>query len=179
MPNTSDDFTFNDGAGSDIPFTISFWIDDLDASNTNDVYFWVGNDLNTRSVDIGRYGNNITARCFTNSGTNNRLEYNQFIGGAVVPVHYCMTYDGSKTANGLKFYVNGVEGSGTSSQVGTFTGINPTLQMQTIVGSIANFTSYEFEGKMDELHVWKDRKLTAVEVLDIYNTENAGNSILP
>jgi len=177
LPNTSDDFTFHNGAGSDIPFSISFWIDDLDGSNSNDCYFWVGNDVNTRSVDIARNGTNVISRCYTN--TNNRLEYTYFIGSAVVPVHFCMTYDGSKTPSGLKFYVNGVDAAGTSSQVGTFTGINPTLQMQTRVGTIANFSSYEYEGKMDELHVWKNRVLTAFEVLDVYDTENAGNSILP
>jgi hypothetical protein len=63
--------------------------------------------------------------------------------------------------------------------VGTFTGINPISQMQTRIGSIANFSSYEYEGKMDELHVWKDRVLTAFEVSYVYDTENAGNSILP
>ena len=177
LPNTSDDFTFQDGAGSDIAFSISFWIDDLDGSNNNDAYFWVGNDLNSRSVDIARNGNSISSRCYTN--TNNRLEYSYFTGGAVVPVHFCMTYDGSKTPSGLKFYVNGVDALGTSYQVGTFTGINPTLQMQTRIGTIANFNSFEYEGKMDEFHVWKDRELTSAEVLDIYNTENLGNSILP
>ena len=177
LPNTSDDFTFHDGAGSDIPFSISFWIDDLDGSDSNDCYFWVGNDVSTRSVDIARGGIDIIARCYTN--TNNRLEYKYFIGDAVVPVHFCMTYDGSKTPSGLKFYVNGVDAAGTSIQVGTFTGINPISQMQTRVGSIANYSSYEYEGKMDELHVWKDRVLTAFEVLDVYDTENAGNSILP
>ena len=177
LPNTSDDFTFHNGSGSDIPFSISFWIDDLDVSDNNDAYFWVGNDLNNRSVDIARNGTSIISRCYTN--TNNRLEYLYNIGSAVVPIHFCMTYDGSKTTTGLKFYVNGVDASGTSIQVGTFTGINPTLQMQTRIGTIANFNSYEYEGKMDEFHVWKDRELTSAEVLDIYNTENSGNSILP
>jgi hypothetical protein len=177
LPNTSDDFTFNDGAGNDIPFSISFWIDDLDASNSNDIYFWVGNNVNTRAVAISRVGLYIYATCYTN--TNNRLENKYFIGSAVIPVHFCMTYNGSKTASGLKFYVNGANGGGASIQIGTFTGINPTLQMQTRIGTIANATGFEYEGQMDEFHVWKNRELTPIEVLDIYNTENAGNSILP
>ena len=61
LPNTSDDFTFHDGAGNDIPFSISFWVDDLDGSDNDDTYFWVGNDVNTRSVFVVCLATSIAA----------------------------------------------------------------------------------------------------------------------
>jgi hypothetical protein len=35
------------------------------------------------------------------------------------------------------------------------------------------------DGLLDELHVWKNRELSASEVLEVYNTESSGTSILP
>lgn len=177
LPNTNDAFTFHDGSGNDIPFSVSFWVDIDDGSDNNDTFFWVGNDVNNRQISISRNSLSTLFRVYTN--TNNRIDYKINRGSAQSPVHYCFTYDGTKTTAGLKGYVNGVYTIQNVTEFGTYNGINPLLNQTTTIGCTPNLTSYMLEGLMDEFHIWKDRELSADEVLEIYNTEDGGTSILP
>ena len=178
LPNTSDAFTFHDSAGNDIPFSISFWNKNSETTQNQDAYFWIGNDVNTRQVSISRNTFKVNFQIYTDN--NNLLIYEGINASPTTATeHFAVTYDGSKTVGGLKFYYNGVEVGGTATQTGTYTGMNNVTQQTVAIGEIPGNTLYMHEGLIDEFHIWKDRVLTPTEVTDIYNTENAGNSILP
>jgi hypothetical protein len=85
--------------------------------------------------------------------------------------HVCVTIDNGIT-NGTNIYVDG-------SLVSTITyGVN-NQTVGLVVGSGDPITTLQsFAGNIDEVHVWANRLLDATEVLNIYNTENSGNSIL-
>ena len=92
--------------------------------------------------------------------------------------HLVFTYDGSTLDTGLKMYINGSITPSIPSTVGTYAGTTQTI-FNTRIGENVSSSIQNFNGQMDELHLWKGRELSASEVTDIYNTENAGNSILP
>lgn len=143
-------------------------------------YFFVGNNLYSRQMDIISLINNNTIDFnIFDVSTNNRISYTVSYTPDGEIKHIVATYDGSKTVSGLKFYINGIEQGNLAVEVGTYTGMNSATQQTTNVGTIPSNTNYIFSGLIDELHVYKDRELSAAEVLEIYNTENGGTSILP
>ena len=99
--------------------------------------------------------------------------------GGTTWAHFTYTYDGSETFGGFTMYLNGVSQTLTDTSIGTYLGMNNTTTPVNVGTWPANTSFYEFDGKMDELHVWKNRELTQAEVTDIYTTELGGTSILP
>jgi hypothetical protein len=171
----SNDFSFTNGS-NDLPFSISVW-----ANGDN---LGTGNLVNKRNV--GSYfeyqvfilSSQVVVNLFNQGSTSSQLKtrvygtYNNNTWYNII-----VTYDGSGNNSGLKVYVNGVLPTQTLDPVGTYVGMSNTTSPFTI-GSFASGYD-DFDGKIDEVHVWKNRELTSAEVLEIYNTENAGNSILP
>jgi len=171
----SNDFSFTNGS-NDLPFSISVW-----ANGDN---LGTGNLVNKRNV--GSYfeyqvfilSSQVVVNLFNQGSASSQLKtrvygtYNNNTWYNII-----VTYDGSGNNSGLKVYVNGVLPTQTLDPVGTYVGMSNTTSPFTI-GSFASGVD-DFDGKIDEVHVWKNRELTSAEVLEIYNTENAGNSILP
>jgi hypothetical protein len=79
----------------------------------------------------------------------------------------------------MKVYADSVIQTSTDSSVGTYVGMSNTVSPINIGSQSWNASQGEFDGKMDEYHIWKNRELTQAEVTDIYTTELGGTSILP
>jgi surface protein len=178
----SNDFSFTDGV-NDLPFSVSFWANftGYNASGSGGAWFLSKRDTSTNEeYQIMSYQNELAFVLFSGGGSTNflnaRIAYPPPIGSWH---HYTFTYDGSATFAGLKIYIDGVSQSLTNNSSGTYTGMINGTQDVNIGSRSWQPSAGSFHGKMDEYHIWKNRELTPAEVTDIYNTENAGNSILP
>lgn len=175
----SDDFSFTDGV-SDLPFSISFWANFTSYNSSTGTWFFSKRDDSTNEEwQILNLSNEFAVVLFSGGGNSNRirasLSYPPPIGSWH---HYAVTYDGSATFAGIKIYIDGVSQTLTNTSAGTYVGMINGTQNLNIGSQSWNPGNASFWGKMDETHIWKNRELTAAEVLGIYNTENAGNSIL-
>ena len=178
----SDDFSFTDGV-TDLPFSVSFWlnVDTVPASGT-----WI---LSKRLASPTTEEYQITFNSSTfqvllaSQGSTNSYLYATFpytpTTGGTTWEHFTVTYDGSETFSGIKAYINGVSQTSTNLSSGTYLGMTNTATIINIGSRSFGPTEGEFNGKMDEFHVWKNRELTQAEVTDIYTTELGGTSILP
>ena len=178
----SNDFSFTDGV-NDLPFSVSFWANftSYDPGFSGGAWLLSKRDNSTNEeYQIMSYQNELAFVLFSGGGSANilnaRIAYPPPIGSWH---HYTFTYDGSATFAGLKIYIDGVSQSLTNNSSGTYTGMINGTQDVNIGSQSWQPSAASFEGKLDETHIWKNRELTASEVLDVYNTENAGNSILP
>lgn len=176
----SNDFSFTDGV-NDLPFSISFWIN---FSTTNlQAIIWKGGGSSNREYRIQTadgFGNGFQIKVMSPT-----TDFISAVGFDSSPYsintfyHLAFTYDGSGSETGLKIYVNGVDETTTTSQTGTYTGM-VNSNFDTAIGVRGDTLSgLNSVSKIDELHIWKDRELSSTEVLEIYNTENGGTSILP
>ena len=176
----SNDFSFTDGV-NDLPFSISFWIN---FSTTNlQAIIWKGGGSSNREYRIQTadgFGNGFQIKVMSPT-----TDFISAVGFDSSPYsintfyHLAFTYDGSGSETGLKIYVNGVDETTTTSQTGTYTGM-VNSNFDTAIGVRGDTLSgLNSVSKIDELHVWKNRELSSGEVLEIYNTENGGTSILP
>ena len=178
----SDDFSFTDGA-TDLPFSVSFWlnVDTVPVSGT-----WI---LSKRLASSTTEEYQITFNSSTfqvllaSQGSTNSYLYATFpytpTTGGTTWEHFTVTYDGSETFSGIKAYINGVSQTLTDLSAGTYLGMANGTKPINIGSQSWSPLNGEFDGKMDEFHVWKNRELTQAEVTDIYTTELGGTSILP
>jgi hypothetical protein len=171
LPDSAD-FEFTDGAGNDTAFTISHWVNFTSKTSTD--------YLIDKGTSCWRYSmTSSTALIFflydASGSAAIKVEYGQanFVNSNWY--HVVVTYDGSELASGLKMYVNGVD-VGVNTSFGTYNGTGGSTVDPTI-GSQFNDANF-LDGSMDEVHIWKNRELTQLEVTDIYTLENAGTSIL-
>jgi len=176
----SDDFSFTNGT-NDLPFSISLWANfNTIPSGSSISLFNKSNLFSGNGEYIFTYINNqIAFGLYSNGVFQDNIE-TKISFAPIINVwnHITVTYDGSAIFGGIKIYINGVSQAITNSSTGTYVGmVNGSKPFH--VGSRGwSPSTGEFDGKLDELHIWKNRELTSAEVLDIYNTENAGNSIL-
>ena len=180
----SDDFSFTNGT-NDLPFSISFWanFDSYNPSPANASWIISKRDAATKEEYQVAFLNNIFAVNLFSQGGNSAyigktLPFVPTTGGTTWQ-HFTVTYDGSNTSNGIKMYIDGISQTTTNSVGGTYLGMINGSEPVNIGSHSWGPQNGEFDGKLDEFHIWKNRELTSAEVLDIYNTENAGNSILP
>ena len=173
----SDDFSMTNGT-NDLPFTVSLWVK-LDVIPTvNKTIIGKEQSGSNREWVVLYSPYTINGFQFTIRNADGS-EYINLIDNTITYqtntwYHFTFTYNGSELGSGLKCYRDGVLQSLTPVVV-NYNGMTNTASPLTIGGlSNAKWT----DGKLDEIHVWKNRELTSAEVLEIYNTENAGNSIL-
>lgn len=169
----SDDFSFTNGS-NDLPFSVSMWVNFDAVSNA---WFMDKRTSGNDEWQITYYLGKLNMALFSAGATSVYLYGTYTVSlSASTWYHIAFTYDGSGTFAGINFYLDGVNQTLTDESVGTYAGMtNGTAPLR-----LGTFTSgFSFNGKMDEAHIWKNRELTAAQVTDIYNTENAGNSILP
>lgn len=173
----NNDFSFSNGT-TDVPFSISLWVNFSSFSTGN----WL---VNKRSATSGGdewqiifYENRLQ---FFKFQFDNRNIYQQ-IASSLNPFslntwyHLCYTDNGSGAIGSGKLYINGVLNTVINQNVGgTYTRMNNGTQ-PLILG--INGWGFEFnlkhKGLIDELAIWKNRELTATEVLELYNRGNAG-----
>ena len=177
----NNDFSFTNGT-TDVPFTISLWVNFSSFSSTGN---WLVNKRNaTNGGDewqIIYYQNRLS---FWKIQFDNRNIY-QGVGTGLNPFvlntwyHICYTDNGSGLISGCKLYINGVLSNSIQYINGVYTRMNNgTAQIR--IGQAGWDLSHivKHKGLVDELAIWKNRELTPTEVLELYTKGNAGNPII-
>ena len=176
----SSDFSFTNNA-NDLPFSFSFWanFDTVPGLNALVVPFskttYEGIEYIFSYVN-GELYMNLYSQSLQNVSISAKFSFLPVVGDWN---HIVITYDGSSVFSGIKPYINSVSIPTTSNNEGSYLYMVDTPSSLNIGSQGWIPTEGEFDGKLDEFHIWKNRELTQSEVTDIYNTENAGNSILP
>lgn len=164
----STDLNFSNGV-SDIAFSISFWYHKSDASSrtifnkrggTAATDQYMINMTGGSTVDVNLYSNTTTAFL--------RKTYVAPIANGTF-YHFCITYNGSGTAAGIKIYFNGVLQTSTDASVGVYTTMPIANQVERI-GVLWDGTLRPGMMRIDELAIWKNRELTATDVSKLYNS---------
>lgn len=165
------DFSFTNNT-VDIPFTISSWVNVTQFSATfNRIIQKRGSGQDEYQLYIQPTGQ-VSFQKFNNGGSTVFQTIQSAVGAVLLNtwVHICITNLNSSTA-GLKMYINGVQTATPAVNTGAYTRmINTTSSI--LIGSPAS--NFKHRGLLDEMYFWKDRELTAAEVLDIYNKGNSG-----
>lgn len=172
----TDNFSFTNGPGSDVPFSISFWCNFASFGTR-----WIVGKSNLTSGgdewDVMYTTNRIRLRKFDRA--NNAIF--QAVGTPAsalstgVWYHIVVTDNGSKTVAGMKIYINGVVQTLTDiSSVGTYTGMNNGTCITRIGYPSWNLSSFSnaFFGTLDEFGFWRNRALSADDVTQLYNGGN-------
>ena len=174
-------FSFGNGASSDKPFTFSAWIFVQDVSGTDEGPFItkgeVGGGTNIEYIFKHRQGQ---LRAFIyrgdNTGTNNRIRLQADAASIsdATWTHVVMTYDGSLSENGIKFYTNGSETASTAGKDGDYAGGGGTRNstQPLIIGKTNNAganAAQTFEDFMADVCIF-NKQLSLSEVQEIYNS---------
>lgn len=175
------DFSFTNGT-TDVPFSISLCVNFSAFSVTGN--WFVNKRNNTDGGDewqIIYYQNRLF---FYKFQFNNRNIY-QAVGTGLNPFnintwyHICYTDNGSGLISGCKLYINGVLSNSIQESVGVYTRMNNGTQPIRIGQAGWDLSpNLKHKGLIDELAIWKNRELTATEVLELYNKGNAGTPII-
>lgn len=158
------DFSFTNGAGTDSAFSISAWVK-FDSISKARI---ISKDVSTGSREY-LFGTNNSSKVNMLLGTgsvNLDIQNNTAIN-TTAWFHIVTTYDGSKSASGLKVYVNADASSLSDNSVGSYSGMASTSGNLEF-GRFANGHSF-FNGLMDEVVVW-DSELTSSQVTTLYNS---------
>jgi len=163
------DFSFTNGGGNDLAFSISAWVKldstdrmrlvSKDTSTSNREYLFGTNGGNRFNMLLGTGSVNLDV---ANTTTLNTTDW----------YHVVSTYDGSKTASGLKVYVNGDASNQYNGSLGNYTGMTSNSGSFEI-GRFGNGHSF-FNGLIDEVAVFNS-ELSSSQVSDIYNSGSPTN----
>ena len=183
-----DDFSFGDGSGNDKPFTFSAWVFIEDVTGGDEGPFItkgeVGGGTNIEYIFKHKEGQ---LRAFIykgdNTGTNNRIKLEA--DAASIPdatwTHVALTYDGSLSENGLKFYTNGVQTAATAGTDGFYAAQGGTRNSNEplIIGKTNNpgaNAAQTYEDRMADVCIF-NKELSAAEVSELYNSGRVKNML--
>lgn len=122
-----------------------------------ELYFDSSNRLAFRLVSDASASSSLTLRL--GAGAQHALNEKIF---------YVVTYDGSKTRDGLKFYKNAVLTGTTAPETTLSAGSDVTAGTGTLYGLRADGANY-FQGKLDNIMVF-NKVLSAAEITTLYNS---------
>ncbi|MCK5687606.1 LamG domain-containing protein [bacterium] len=178
-------FSFTDG-NIDKPFSISVWVyrsSDVSGWGTLVSKFGGPSGLNREFVLRSGYPGTTHRLDLSltsyNSGvanisaiTNNDISLNEW-------VHVIVTYDGSATPQGIKFYQNGTEMQASYIEDTNYVHMNNLAAPLRIgamdSGSVINSITQVWNGSIDEVAIW-NKTLSAAEIIELYTSSNTGNS---
>jgi hypothetical protein len=147
------------------PFSFSFWLKPNIVTNQLIIEKWTGDNKGyIIFLTGGKLRFALSNIIFVNAlrvETINVLSTNL--------QHITISYDGSKTPNGIKIYINNIEQSLTTldnSLTGSISHPNENLTF----GLAQSGLSY-YNGILDEVGVW-DKVLTPTEITELYNNGN-------
>jgi len=157
-------FSFTNGSGTDLPFSISAWVsfDNLnkerlvskDTSTSSREFLFGTDNSNVANMLLGTANVNLYIKNTTPLNTTDWF-------------HIVSTYDGSKSASGLKVYVNADDSNRQDISQGSYSGMSSTGGNLEI-GRFANGHSF-FDGLIDEVAVF-NYELSSEQVTSIYNS---------
>ena len=177
MSKPSDSLSFSNGT-NDLPFSISFWYrrtssvtrilmsrrgsTDNDGDDSWEIGYSATDEKMYFILGSGDFLNAISKRWSDTAGTG----FN----------HITITYNGSKTSEGINIYVNG---SLSENQIddpkGTYSGLIQNETRLTVFGRESE-SVFPWHGRLDELTFW-DKELTPGEIISVKLEGDNGNSI--
>lgn len=149
-----DNFNFGN-AGTDLPFSIEFWIkrNPADAGWVNWRYIFSRTDTGVQEYVV-RFSDTLVGLSLTSPDGLNWINASGFYN--IFPStwnHVIITYSGNKLASGIKFYVNGKAVQTTASGGGAYNGMTHTAATAR-VGQLT-VLPYDLDGTtIDELAVY-------------------------
>ncbi|MFC1787862.1 LamG-like jellyroll fold domain-containing protein [Patescibacteria group bacterium] len=160
-----DSLSFGDGA-SDVPFTVSAWVNMDEATqfriiskgnSIDDAEEFLLTVNNSEHLMLAIYDQ--TTAAVTYSESDAALSENEWI-------HVVATYDGSGSNSGIIVYVDGVAVPQTRSLIGSYTAME-NLNGDLNIGRLPNHASAQADGKIDEVEIY-DKELNATEINELY-----------
>ena len=158
--------------GNDVPFSISFW---LKLSSTTTSQYVMSKIILAHSyewqVTIGY--NTLIFYAYSQGSSSDYIQITKIITGTADQWHhFVITYDGSKTKEGLSMYVDGTS-TGNRNEVGTYDGMSTTNAALSIGSVFASTTLNSLNvndliGKVHSFAIWKNRELEEHEVKALY-----------
>ena len=144
------------------PFSFSIWINPTFVGNSNIISKWSAS--NTGYIIFFSSGK-IRFNLSNNIATN-QVRIQTVNTYSVGWQHFVFTYDGSKSASGLKIYRNAVLQSVTVLN-NTLTGSTSTTDSFSLGQNVSSVGWYQ--GIMDEIPVF-EKELTPTEITELYNS---------
>ena len=182
--NASEDMNMTNGT-NDVPFSVSFWANPSNSVPNQEMriidhapFATIGGQWVIQK--LGGNTQEFRFRTFSKSNTGG----SHYLDCRVVYTpntmqHFAFTYNGlgaTQGVNSVKGYLNGTE-VGFKQIANSYTGMRNFASFWSIGRRPDQSFSY-FRGELDELAIWKNRELTATEVLELYNKGNAGTPII-
>ena len=166
------DFSFTSGGGVDKPFTISSY---LKSNSTADQMF-INKLKSRREFYVFYLSEKIKVSLESSAGNSIYVETSSAVNITTLK-HLVITYDASKTKEGLNIYINGVLQVVTRVSSGTYAGM-PNGSDNLVIGQHGNETNIlVWNGLIDGLGIF-NKELSQAEITDIYNIQNAGNELI-
>lgn len=171
-----EEYSFTDGAGQDLSWSISVWF-------YEDGFTQIGDKVDTilskttaynsafeYSVIAGAnaataYGGKPGVHMANTNATQFLQNYhaNNFATGNWH--HLVFTYSGNEATSGLNYYLDGVLVAGTKTKNASYTGMTNGTALLRIFSTGGN---YFMDGKIAKLLLFKQKVLSASEVLQLY-----------
>jgi len=167
----ADIFSFTDGI-NDLPFVIEFDLKRISIiSGGNNRIIFKGASTVEWLIDFNVNTNTLRFFCLNSNAASYILA--SYTTTLNTLYHLKFTYDGSKTANGLKIYNNNVLLATTNSMTGTYTGMTNTTN-----GLFISYPSagYYFNGYLRNLKITKNN--TLVFQASLQDTNNISKDII-
>jgi hypothetical protein len=169
----STDFDFSNLI-SDIPFSFTMGVYFTGSGNV--VLMCKFSNVSTGQWIIQTSGTRVQVFLFSNSFTflSNTMTASLSTG---VWYNLTVTYNGNGTNSGIKIYIDAVLQTVTNSNAGIYSKM-PINNTPIGLGSTSLGTSFFFNGRLDEVYVWKNRELSALEISNAYTKFNAGQTLI-
>tara|TARA_R110001592_G_scaffold72890_7_gene222745 strand:+ start:8375 stop:9157 length:783 start_codon:yes stop_codon:yes gene_type:complete len=165
-------FNFTSGGGSDNPFSLSAWVQTTSSNDQGAIISKnSGNGVPSNWLLYHNQGQ-VQALIYDGSGSNLAAIRAFTQSSGLLPPgqwsHVIMTYDGSKSQNGINLYINGQLQSVTRSNPSPYSGLQATASPVRIGANAAGGVGNEFEKYITECVVY-DFEVNSSEAVELYN----------
>lgn len=163
--------SFTDGAGNDLPFTISTWVNLAEFTNSHNIVTKY-NDAVAYEWDISYFGSEIWFLLRSSDNSKYLYRTSAFTSANYLNkwVHVVGTYNGSEVKEGIHLYINGVLTDTSTGSVGTYVGMSNTNAPALVGTRFASGVSQNaWNGNIDEVRIY-NRSLSAQEIKQLYVT---------
>lgn len=177
----NNDFSFAT-VSNDVPFSISCWVY---FSSFASIGNWIINKRDATSggdewhLQFGESRMSFVKYNYNNNGIAQliRSSLNPFLINTWY--HVCYTDNGTGAIGSGKLYINGsLNVDINTNSGGTYVRMNSSTSTTRIGQAAWNLSgNLHHYGRIDELGIWKNRELTASEVMELYNRGNIGETI--
>lgn len=169
----NDIFSFTDGSGNDIPFSVNMWVNSSSFSaNSNYLLNKRLDGISGEEYQIAITATSVQFYKFGN-GSGGNFKYFNFSFGLLTNTwyHLVFTDDGTKGMTGMNVYINGIIKNPAISMTGSYSGMSNGLGLIRIGQSAHNTNvNNKHRGLIDELGIWKNRILSQSDVNFLYNS---------